>query len=718
MGGGDLPTHDGRVLDARVLTDRSRCPACAAALTGEGVCGRCGVPLTGPTAAQIWSVSELVARLLAQREELVERLRREARPAAPAPRVAAVSGRTGGPEWSWPRIQNVLLGLGALLLAAAGVIFVVVSWQRGGVAGRAVTMATASVLAVAGCAAARRRGMSATAEALGAVAVVLAVLDGYALRRGNVGGLADGSAATYWAAAFAVIALLAVGGAAVLPLRVWRLAAAAAGQLPLLIVAGHLGMVSRWPAFAVGLTLAVQAAGLVVLAAALRRRAAVRDGWFVLAGSAPVTWLAALAAALAAAHAGTGGRLVAGTVLLLGVGLVGVLAAWLGRDAPGMRHGACAGATAAVLLAAWTPAQTWLGARWQPPTLAGLGLAGLLVAGGLGRRWRPGPAAVSAVAVLLAAVPGLEATAVAVAGPVGWLVRPWTSSGSGTARGLLGAGLRWTAGMELSVLLALLAGAALVAGWVAGRTSHCRWAGEAGAVAMLAAALATAPYVAGLSYWAAVGCDLAVAAVGLAAGLVARSARWVQVRWTATASGAVLAASTLAWSLATPVVTAAAYGAALLGLLVVLIFGARLRHPGATMLAVVLAGVETAAVARSAGAGAGLGGLAVGCLGAAVVAGAAGRLRDGHGMATGWRPRRPARWRTWSGRRSPPPARRGCRWSRWLRARWPPAQPGGGPARRCGPPGRRQPPRCAACWPSPSAGGPRSDRRAARSPLP
>src|SRR6266536_244001 len=388
------------------------------------------------------------------------------------------------------------------------------------------------------------------------------------------------------------------------------------------------------------------------------------------------------------------------------------------RGSLGGWHGACAGATAAVLLAAWTPAQTWLGARWQPPTLAGLGLAGLLVAGGLGRRWRPGPAAVSAVAVLLAAVPGLEATAVAVAGPVGWLVRPWTSSGSGTARGLLGAGLRWTAGMELSVLLALLAGAALVAGWVAGRTSHCRWAGEAGAVAMLAAALATAPYVAGLSYWAAVGCDLAVAAVGLAAGLVARSARWVQVRWTATASGAVLAASTLAWSLATPVVTAAAYGAALLGLLVVLIFGARLRHPGATMLAVVLAGVETAAVARSAGAGAGLGGLAVGCLGAAVVAGAAGRLRDGHGMATGWRPRRPARWRTWSGRRSPPPARRGCRWSRWLRARWPPAQPGGGPARRCGPPGRRQPPRCAACWPSPSAGGPRSDRRAARSPLP
>jgi hypothetical protein len=651
VGAGDLPTHDRGVLDARLLTDRSRCPACAAALTAEGACGRCGVPLTGPTAAQVWSVSVLAAQFLAQREELVAQLRREARAPAPAPAVGppatgqpatgqpatgqpvGAAGSTGGPEWAPPRIQNVLLGLGVLLLAAAAVIFVVVSWQRGGVAARAVSMATASVLAVVGGAEARRRGMSATAEAFGAVAVVLVVLDGYALRRGNVGGLGDGSAATYWSAAFAVIALLAVAGAAVLPLRAWRLTAAAVGQLPLLVVAGHLGTVSRWPAFAVGLTLAVQAAGQVVLTAALRGRVAVRDGWYVLAGSVPVTWLAALVAALVAAYTGAGGHSVAGAALLLGLGLIGVLAAWLGRDAPGVRHGACAAATAAVLLAAWTPAQAGLGVRWQPPTLAGLGLAGLLVAGAVGRRWRPGAVAVSAAAVLLAAQAGLEATAVAVAGPVGWLGRPWTSPGTGTARDLVGTGLQWTAGTELSVLLAVLAAAALVAGRVAGRSPGPQRAGEAAAVAVLAAALTTLPYVAGLSYRVAVGSDLTVAAVGLAVGLAPGSARWVEVRRTATVSGAVLGASTLAWSLATPVVAVAAYGAALVGLLVGLMFSARLRHPACTVLAVLLAGVETAAVARSAGAGAGLGGLAVGCLGAAVVAGAAARLRPDHGMA-------------------------------------------------------------------------------------
>ncbi|MDI6102614.1 hypothetical protein QLQ12_28730 [Actinoplanes sp. NEAU-A12] len=84
------------------------------------------------------------------------------------------------PRLSTLTVQNVLFILGGLLLVVAAAVFTAVAWAQVGVTGRALLLAgaTAAILAVPPFAA--RRGLTAAAETLTAVGLLMILLDGYA----------------------------------------------------------------------------------------------------------------------------------------------------------------------------------------------------------------------------------------------------------------------------------------------------------------------------------------------------------------------------------------------------------------------------------------------------------------------------------------------------------------------------------------------------------
>ena len=196
------------------------CPSCGAPLTGSPACGSCGLPLVGPLAHQLWQLDQQLAAVAAQRAALerervvlLGRLRDgETGDEQPTPTGAPASWAGSSPtvmpaprhETSPQQVQNTLLTLGAILLAGAGIVFTAVTYRHLGVVGRAAVLLTLTAAAGWAPVALLRRGLSASAESVAAVAVVLALLDGYALRRA---GVADGvDSRSYWCAATAVLA--------------------------------------------------------------------------------------------------------------------------------------------------------------------------------------------------------------------------------------------------------------------------------------------------------------------------------------------------------------------------------------------------------------------------------------------------------------------------------------------------------------------------------
>ncbi|MEU7001016.1 hypothetical protein [Nonomuraea sp. NPDC046570] len=228
--------------------------------------------MAGAVAADLWRVDGELAGLKARESELLRHrghliglLRaqqaRTAAPIAPAASARAGSGGSGGQEVSPGAAQNVLLGLGGLLLAAAAVVFTVVSWGHLGVGGRAAVLAGVTGVTLAVPALLLKRGLTATAETIGLLGLGLLVLDGYAARQvGALGGL---SGADYAAVVCALVALVAAGYSWVLPLRGPLPVAIVAAQLPLPLLA--LGDGVNWLAIALTVTVAVDAVLLFLL---------------------------------------------------------------------------------------------------------------------------------------------------------------------------------------------------------------------------------------------------------------------------------------------------------------------------------------------------------------------------------------------------------------------------------------------------------------------
>ncbi|MFC5999899.1 hypothetical protein ACFP6A_14355, partial [Quadrisphaera sp. GCM10027208] len=384
------PPADG---PARVrYADPGRCPSCDGPLKGP-YCPACDLELVGPTAVELFRVStELDAALdrgLAERRRLVQVLAEEqaarraaARPAAPTAPTAAHGPVLPPPPPPPPPaavrrglgVQSLLVGLGALLLSVAAIVFLFFSWQSFGLAGRAAVVGTGTVAVLAAAGGARRLRLPSTAEAVGSFGVVLVLLDVWAVRRtGLLGGTVDPAA--YAAAGLAVAAVVLGSWGATTRVRAGTVAAAA--LLPAVPVLAGLALADDLDgaggriAVCVA-TVAGSAVGALRGAPPLRQRGAER----ALLGFAAATLLG-LAVLLSLAVRLDGGSLP--VVLLL-----------LGCAATAALHGRVAGGLRSRVV--W-----WVAAGALAATAAAMGVTALPGAWALATA----PAAAGAVAVAL-----------------------------------------------------------------------------------------------------------------------------------------------------------------------------------------------------------------------------------------------------------------------------------------------------------------------------
>ncbi|MFG2060538.1 SCO7613 C-terminal domain-containing membrane protein [Micromonospora sp. NPDC048871] len=139
------------------------------------------------------------------------------------------------PEASSREVQNIPLGLGALLLGVAAVVFAVLATSSMDALTRLGILLLATILMLLAPPVLTRRGLTSTAETIAAVGLLLVPLAGYALWAvDRIGG--DGSGAIFAGVIFAVTAAVSVGYAGLTRLRAPRFAAVLAAQpvVPLL----------------------------------------------------------------------------------------------------------------------------------------------------------------------------------------------------------------------------------------------------------------------------------------------------------------------------------------------------------------------------------------------------------------------------------------------------------------------------------------------------
>ena len=190
--------------------DPEACPGCRHRIDADTTCESCGVDLTGQPAARLRQVLALADRLVA---ELAE-------PAGPGTAPVAGSAPTPAPRpaprpaLSAASIPKLLLGLGALCLLVASIVFLVVAWATLGVGGRTGVLAGFTVVASALLAWVARRGLRAGAESFSAIALGLLVIDlGGAREAGWLGSIGDAELLTLVGAVVSVVgAAVAVWG--------------------------------------------------------------------------------------------------------------------------------------------------------------------------------------------------------------------------------------------------------------------------------------------------------------------------------------------------------------------------------------------------------------------------------------------------------------------------------------------------------------------------
>ncbi|MEU9039667.1 hypothetical protein AB0D45_32825 [Streptomyces sp. NPDC048352] len=425
--------------------------------------------------------------LLARRDWLLRFLAQPVPQAVPqaVPRPAQVQA----PK---PGAQNVLLTLGAVLLAVAALAFTLLSWGSLGIGGRSAVLAVLTGAALAAPVALLRRGLRSTAEAVAGVGLLLTVLDAYAV---HAVGLSGTDGLRYAACASAVLAGLWAGyGTALGGLRLPLPAAVGAAQLPLPLAAAVAGADPVWAGAALLATAALDAA----LAAGVARRAVRVPAW-VCAGVLGGTALA-VGLTLSLARPGAAGP----ALLLAAGGLLGVAVAW--RE-PRAAAAAVAGGLAAVS-AAGALVPVGAGSVWwavAARVAAALALSAAAVrAGAVPEQVRRGLLRAGAGVAAAGALAGLAAVAVVLASRAGVLREVWAATtphqdGPGpalTVTLLAAAGALWLPG---GVLPRPVAGAAAVG---------CAWAG-----------LFVAPVLPGLAPAAVFAAQLAVTAAAGAAAL-------------------------------------------------------------------------------------------------------------------------------------------------------------------------------------------------------
>lgn len=250
------------------LADRAKCPSCFTVIEASP-CAVCGLDLQHPLTVRLGEVSSEAARLLDTRVRIMRSIREQTAraaqqkaaddaeamaaersapaqaaatsaptlvasdleraadvvhapaPHAPAngvpPTVPAAPSRMPADaaprESRRPSAQVLLLGVGVTLLAIAAIFFTIYAFVTFGLLVRALIIGAVTVGAVAGATLLRRRRLVGTAEAVAALAVILILLDVWAVRANALLGLDAAPPDLYWGIA---LVLAAVG------LRAWQ----------------------------------------------------------------------------------------------------------------------------------------------------------------------------------------------------------------------------------------------------------------------------------------------------------------------------------------------------------------------------------------------------------------------------------------------------------------------------------------------------------------
>ena len=512
--------------------DATRCPDCRTLLTGPISCPACGLSLQGPPALRLWEVDTELAHLeltrsglLRERTGLLTALRAGDRTAPLAAATATAAVAIPVPETAPQRVQNTLLSLGGLLLAVAALVFAAVTYDRLGAGGRAAVLLTLTVAAGLAVPRAVRRGLTATAETVTAVTLVLAALDAYGLYR--LGFAAGTEPLIYTAGCAAALSAAAAAYARLVPVRLAAGAAVVLAQLPVpLLLVQH-----EASAATAGLWLAaLSAADLAVLSQAVRRP--VRT--MLVASTGVAVAVGVLLAAISSEPGRSALALLAHAAVCTAAGLLArrrVAQVLLGASPVALLATAAHGLTSSSL----TDLQ-------QPLVLAAVAVLAGQCAALLPVARRAGPV-VGALVVASAAVAAVGDSALSgLLLPLTWLAEPWTLSAGATAREAVGTTGSWDGSVVTTVVLA----AAAVTTGVAGLALHRLRAALVPAVALLAATAVLLPLGLALSFPAA----LAVLVV-LAAALLAGAAALPHPLGTALAAGgAVVGLLACAWSVA------------------------------------------------------------------------------------------------------------------------------------------------------------------------
>ncbi|MFJ9108365.1 SCO7613 C-terminal domain-containing membrane protein [Streptomyces sp. NPDC102283] len=397
------------------------------------------------------------AQLLTRRTWLLAALRPPVPTTAPGWNPSGWGAPPGTPAQPWgyvpkqppaPRgAQNVLLTLGGLLLTVAAVAFTLVSWGSMGIGGRSAVLASVTLGALIAPAVLLRRGLAATAEALAALALVLTLLDVYAV---HAVAAPDTDGLGFTAVASAVLAALwAAYGLALGKLRLPLPAAVVLAQWPLLFWAWAAGA----PALVVGW--ALLATAVLDGAIALWGKGAGVRVTACVGGSA--MGLSALVVGLALSTTASGPLGAAGPgALLLAAAAAALAGAW--RTPKGFaRTGGVVAGLAAVAAVGGVPAAALPdGWRVLAYLLCGLALAGVVRAG-VPRDAARGVLAASGAVVAGSLAWALPPLAAVLLGPVTLLSDVWAGSPEGF-RSALGSTLPWSELAAAPLMLALVAG--------------------------------------------------------------------------------------------------------------------------------------------------------------------------------------------------------------------------------------------------------------------
>ncbi|GIE86802.1 SCO7613 C-terminal domain-containing membrane protein [Actinoplanes regularis] len=127
------------------------------------------------------------------------------RPAAEGPARQPMAPTEHGPEASTQSVQNILLGLGALLIGVAAVVFAGVAFSNP--VARAVILALFTAIALTVAPGVARRTLTSTAETIAAIGLILLPMTLYTLHGSALGGGPDVDTPLYLGITFAVTAI-------------------------------------------------------------------------------------------------------------------------------------------------------------------------------------------------------------------------------------------------------------------------------------------------------------------------------------------------------------------------------------------------------------------------------------------------------------------------------------------------------------------------------